>query len=541
MKNKVFNSKIVLVVAFMIFCTAIHITGVYASPNDNSDIRVILDGSEIKFDVPPQIINDRTMVPMRAIFEALGYEVSWNGETNIASAKKGDHKICLAEDMYYISCTGNLYYCDTAPRIIDDRLLIPARAVAECAGCSVEWDEGNKIVSITSGTPKDFSNFLESEPNKKIPMDVDYDDTTQIYEKFRTEIFPETSEEFRTNKEVLSEAEHAYIDIDNDSVNELIIYFTTDSQNWGYMTIWKWKNDEHIMESLSVSVLERNSRPQQKEYVINYNNKNYLVYEYIWGHHGEKLLREEIFEYKDGWESVYNIICEGYEKEVYAHYANCEGVNRYFINGEDSDKETAKTTIQQLENAAVYNPAGGSMVEYIDSFTKEIPKGIFTEEMKKDFADYCLSIPTFDQSMVSSREFAASFIYGHYSTYFCPYENPSPYFDFTRKVKVGDCQRLFKLLFGADMADPTGIVVGIKTIECIDGYYYSYSGDYGDQSYVFDSYIPNDDGFEVIYSSADLEGNIYLEDGKPQQKICRAKYTDNTNGYILESIKDYIP
>ncbi len=336
--------------------------------NSEKNIRVILDGSEIEFDVPPQIINDRTMVPLRAIFEALGYEVSWNGETNTASAKKGGHKICLAENMYYISCTGSLYDCDTAPIIVDDRLLIPARAVAECAGCSVEWDEGNKIVSITSGTPKDFSNFLESEQNKRITMDVDYDDTTQIYEKFRTEVFPETSEEFRTNKEVLSEAGHSYIDIDNDGTNELIIYFTTDSQNWGYMTIWKWKNDEHIMESLSVSVLERNSRPQQKEYVINYNNKNYLVYEYMWGHHGEKLLREEIFEYKDGWKSVYNMIFEGYDNELFTRYSHYEGVNRYFINGEEVDKDAAINAVQQLENAAVYNPAGGSMMEFITGF-----------------------------------------------------------------------------------------------------------------------------------------------------------------------------
>ena len=46
-----------------------------------NDIQVKLDGKTLSFDVPPQIINDRTMVPLRAIFEALGATVDWNQET----------------------------------------------------------------------------------------------------------------------------------------------------------------------------------------------------------------------------------------------------------------------------------------------------------------------------------------------------------------------------------------------------------------------------------------------------------------------------
>ena len=49
-----------------------------ASPktiNASSGIKVLLDGQELKFDVPPQIIEGRTLLPLRAIFEALGLEV----------------------------------------------------------------------------------------------------------------------------------------------------------------------------------------------------------------------------------------------------------------------------------------------------------------------------------------------------------------------------------------------------------------------------------------------------------------------------------
>ncbi|MBQ4347028.1 MAG: copper amine oxidase N-terminal domain-containing protein, partial [Firmicutes bacterium] len=45
------------------------------------NIRVFVDNNEIIFDQPPIIENDRTLVPLRAIFEALGAEVEWNSET----------------------------------------------------------------------------------------------------------------------------------------------------------------------------------------------------------------------------------------------------------------------------------------------------------------------------------------------------------------------------------------------------------------------------------------------------------------------------
>ena len=46
---------------------------------EQKPITVILNGAPLEFDVPPVIINSRTMVPMRAIFEALGAKVNWNG------------------------------------------------------------------------------------------------------------------------------------------------------------------------------------------------------------------------------------------------------------------------------------------------------------------------------------------------------------------------------------------------------------------------------------------------------------------------------
>ena len=51
-------------------------------------IKVTVDGEELTFDQNPVIINDRTMVPMRAIFEKLGASVSWDGETKTVTAEE---------------------------------------------------------------------------------------------------------------------------------------------------------------------------------------------------------------------------------------------------------------------------------------------------------------------------------------------------------------------------------------------------------------------------------------------------------------------
>lgn len=64
----------------------------------DEDIKVTLDGKALSFDVPPQIINDRTMVPLRAIFEALGASVDWNQATKTVTSTKGDTTIKLTID-----------------------------------------------------------------------------------------------------------------------------------------------------------------------------------------------------------------------------------------------------------------------------------------------------------------------------------------------------------------------------------------------------------------------------------------------------------
>ena len=112
------------------------------------DIKVLLNEKPIEFDVAPVIANDRTLVPVRAIFEALGAMVEWDEDTRTVISAKGDN-ICILQidnDMMFVN--GESKQLDVAATIINDRTLIPLRAVSEAYNCTVDWDGDTRTVTI---------------------------------------------------------------------------------------------------------------------------------------------------------------------------------------------------------------------------------------------------------------------------------------------------------------------------------------------------------------------------------------------------------
>lgn len=118
-------------------------------PIINDKITVTLDGEEVEFDQQPIMAEgDRVMVPIRSIFEKLGYDVYWNGETQTAIARKNDDTVTVQINNPKIYRNNQMYLCDVEPQIISDRTLVPVRAVSELLDCNVEWDGNNKTVII---------------------------------------------------------------------------------------------------------------------------------------------------------------------------------------------------------------------------------------------------------------------------------------------------------------------------------------------------------------------------------------------------------
>jgi len=134
----------------------------------NTDIiPVYLDEAEMEFDVPAQIVNDRTMVPMRAIFEAFDAEIDWDGDTRTVTAVLGNIAIVLTIDSDTAFVDDEEFELDVPAMIIDDRTMVPLRFVSENLGAVVDWDAEERAVYITS--PEPIEDEEPEEPKEPMP------------------------------------------------------------------------------------------------------------------------------------------------------------------------------------------------------------------------------------------------------------------------------------------------------------------------------------------------------------------------------------
>lgn len=125
------------------------VPGVFA---DERPITVLYEGQEIAFDVQPAMINDTTMVPMRAIFETLGAKVEWDDETQTITAKRRGDTIVMQIGSNQMTVNDDAVTLDVSPQLVDERTLVPVRTVSESFKADVEWSEDEKTVSITKQT-----------------------------------------------------------------------------------------------------------------------------------------------------------------------------------------------------------------------------------------------------------------------------------------------------------------------------------------------------------------------------------------------------
>lgn len=113
------------------------------------EIRVDLRGKFLEFaDQKPIIENDRVLVPFRVIFEALEAEVFWDGDTRTVTATKGNITITLTIGKNEIVKNGEAVEIDVPAQIINSRTLVPVRVISESFENTVFWDGENKVVEI---------------------------------------------------------------------------------------------------------------------------------------------------------------------------------------------------------------------------------------------------------------------------------------------------------------------------------------------------------------------------------------------------------
>jgi len=118
-------------------------------PTPQIPLRVMYNGIEIELEQPPLVVNERALVPMNAIFTALGAEISWDGTTKTVSSEYGDTHIQLQVNSTSAVIDSEIVPLDIAPQVVDSRTFVPARFVAEALDKDVAWDAHTKTILIT--------------------------------------------------------------------------------------------------------------------------------------------------------------------------------------------------------------------------------------------------------------------------------------------------------------------------------------------------------------------------------------------------------
>jgi len=111
-------------------------------------------------DATPQIVKDRTLVPIRYLAEGCGADVAWNEKTKQVTLTKGETKIMLTIGSQKLLVNDKTTQMDVAPVIIKDRTMLPARWVAENLGWQVSWDETKRTVTIYPQQVSTLDNHL---------------------------------------------------------------------------------------------------------------------------------------------------------------------------------------------------------------------------------------------------------------------------------------------------------------------------------------------------------------------------------------------
>lgn len=123
--------------------------GLPSASGNSGNISVTVNGKAVNFDQPPIIVNDRTLVPVRAIFEVLGASVDWNNDTETVTSKRGNVTITLTIGSNIMYKNGTAITLDVPAQIVSDRTLVPVRAIAEAFDCNVDWNDNTQTVIIT--------------------------------------------------------------------------------------------------------------------------------------------------------------------------------------------------------------------------------------------------------------------------------------------------------------------------------------------------------------------------------------------------------
>ena len=148
------------------------------TPNENGTTIILKIGSPAMSvngkDMPideqgtvPVIVNDRTLLPIRAVVEQMGGTVDCNGDTKEVTLSYGDDEIKLTIDSADAYLNGEKQTLDAAPTVINDRTMLPIRFIAESFKFNVEWNASEQTITITKSKTNEEATVKQPEEKQE--------------------------------------------------------------------------------------------------------------------------------------------------------------------------------------------------------------------------------------------------------------------------------------------------------------------------------------------------------------------------------------
>ncbi|MFI5385382.1 MAG: copper amine oxidase N-terminal domain-containing protein [Fimbriimonadales bacterium] len=164
-------------------------------------LQVQVDGQAVRFpDTQPQMIGSVAMVPLRTVCEQMGGTVIWDQAAQTITTTLNGSNVILRIGDSEATVDGKMEYLDLPPTIIGDRALVPMRFFGNSFGSQVSWIAGDNLVAINtrpaapaSASTPSSAGLVALTPNEVVPVTLDEplsSSTSYVGETFTATVFP---------------------------------------------------------------------------------------------------------------------------------------------------------------------------------------------------------------------------------------------------------------------------------------------------------------------------------------------------------------
>lgn len=173
MRKKINIYKPLIIIIMLVFSFALPAGAFQEGPVHNSvvlqaknDIRILLNGEELRTGVPFVIEEGRTLIPVRFFLETMGAEVSWYSSTKSVSIALDDTSIEMVVGEKNAFLNGSPVALNVPLRLIENRAYVPLRFIAENLGADINWNDAERLIIIE--IPFLDSEFLQEKPRPSL-------------------------------------------------------------------------------------------------------------------------------------------------------------------------------------------------------------------------------------------------------------------------------------------------------------------------------------------------------------------------------------